>query len=126
MSQWTADGARIYLQIRSTLWIIGLSEIGMSKRTDTIRQTVSAALAKGGADKSTEVTLGSDILQRMDSLGLMIAFADIQDSLGLKFEPEQLMQLFLCQSIDDMVAVIEEILVSRSESGCLRESQAVD
>lgn len=80
----------------------------MSKRTDAITQTVVAALSTAGGDQSTDMRHESGVLQRMDSLGLMIAFAEIQEVLGLKFEPEQLVRLFLSQSIQDMVAVIEE------------------
>src|SRR5581483_5243435 len=81
----------------------------MTQRTESIAEAVVAAVAKAGADEAMEGASGAQILQRMDSLRLMIAFADIQDRLAVKFEPEQLMQLFLCQSVEDIVAVLEEM-----------------
>lgn len=82
----------------------------MSKRTDAITQTVIAAIGNAAGDQSMDMRCESGMLQRMDSLRLMIAFAEIQDVLGLELEPEQLMQLFLSQSIEDMVVVIGDAL----------------
>src|SRR5579859_2120474 len=80
----------------------------MTKSTDAIAEAVVGALTRASAGKSIEGACGAEVLQGMDSFRLMIAFADIQDQLGVRFESEQVMQLFLCQSIEDMVAVLEE------------------
>jgi hypothetical protein len=83
----------------------------MSERTDTITQVVIAAIANATGEQSAAVGCASETLRRMDSLALLMACAQIQEALGRKFAPEQLMQLFLSQSIADMVAVIEMTLV---------------
>lgn len=82
----------------------------MSKRRDSIADTVvSAVNGAATADRSAQPTRGSEILQQLDSLELMMALAEIQGILGLKFEPEHLLELFMCQSLEEMVGVVEVI-----------------
>lgn len=82
----------------------------LSVVTDAVTNAVTKASTSGS---SSDTTAGAEALQQMDSLGLMIAFADIQGALGMEFEPEHLMQLFLCRSIEEMVAVISQITASK-------------
>jgi hypothetical protein len=80
----------------------------MATSTDQITEAIVSAVGKAGPSGSLRAAHGAELLQRMDSLELMIAFADIQGTLGLEFEPEHLLQLFLCQSIEEMVSVISQ------------------
>jgi amino acid adenylation domain-containing protein/non-ribosomal peptide synthase protein (TIGR01720 family) len=96
----------------------------MAKSTEAIAAVVVAAITEVGADESIEGVCGAEILQRMDSLRLMMAFADIQDRLGVKFEPQQLIQLFLCQSVESMVAVLEGINSKEERVASLEQPSA--
>lgn len=79
------------------------------KSTDVIAEAVMAAISKASPEGTPEAARGSEMLQRLDSLGRMIAFADIQAALGLEFEPEHMMQLFLCPTVEEMVVLISDI-----------------
>ena len=98
----------------------------MTKRTDAMAEAVVAAITKSSADESIEGACGAEMLQRMDSLRRMIAFAYIQDALGVRFEPKQIMQLFLCQSIEDMVAVLEGIGSEEGRDESLEQPSALE
>src|SRR3954453_6721035 len=100
---------QIFGRTTTTRMIVGVPQGGnMSIGTQAITAAVVAAVSKASLEKSIEAAHGSEALQRLDSLGLMIAFADIQATLGLRFEPEHLMQLFLCPSIEEMVIGISK------------------
>jgi acyl carrier protein len=81
----------------------------MSMSTETITTAIITAVGKGETAPTSAAAYRSEMLQGVDSLGLMIVFADVQDALGIEFEPEHLMQLFLCPTIEDMALLIAGI-----------------
>jgi acyl carrier protein len=93
----------------------------MSKRTDTIAEAVKDALTKVSSEEgSPEATHDSEqMLQGLDSLGLMLAMADIQATLQLEFEPEQLVQLFQCRTIEALTVLISRICADANRDGQL-------
>jgi acyl carrier protein len=87
----------------------------MSMSTETIAAAIITAVGStAGSVPPSAQAQRSEMLQGVDSLGLMMVFADVQDALGVEFEPEHLMQLFLCPTIEAMAMVIAGIRATDS------------
>jgi acyl carrier protein len=78
----------------------------MLQRTPFLEQTVLAAMSAASVDKAVSITLDTTVLEVVDSLGLFIALTDIQDGMGLTLEPAEILRLFRCRSIADIIQTL--------------------
>jgi acyl carrier protein len=74
----------------------------------SLEQTVLAAIDAASIDKTVPVTPATEVLTVIDSLGFFTALTAIQEAMGLAFEPQQLLQLFRCRSVGDLIDVLAE------------------
>ncbi len=68
-------------------------------------EAITAASSAGAI-----LTRDTEVFQVVDSLGLVTALANIQAALHLLLEPEQLIGIYACRSIGDLVLTLESAL----------------
>jgi hypothetical protein len=88
-----------------------LNQVGCRVLPDklVIEQIVIEAIT-AASTAGAIVTRDTEVFQVVDSLGLMTALANIQAALQLLLEPEQLIGIYACRSIGDLVLTLEGAL----------------
>jgi acyl carrier protein len=66
-----------------------------------IIEAITAASTAGAI-----LTLDTEVFQVVDSLGLVTALANIQAALQVSLGPEQLIEIYACRSIGDLVLTL--------------------
>jgi acyl carrier protein len=79
-----------------------------------VEQVVIDAL-RASSDKSAPVSRETDVLQVVDSLGLMMSVANIQTALNIKLEPREVIGVLQSRSVADLGLVLITALKSRGE-----------
>lgn len=74
-----------------------------------IEQIVIEAIT-AASTASAILTCETEVFQVVDSLGLVTALANIQAALQLSLEPEQLIGIYACRSVGDLVLTLEVAL----------------
>lgn len=83
--------------------------------TETLERIVIDALSTVSADAAT-ATRETEVLQLVDSLGLIVALANVQEALGVSLEPDEIIHVFQCRSIADVALVLQAALSARLTS----------
>jgi acyl carrier protein len=79
-----------------------------------VEQVVIDAVLVASPDKSVRVSRDTDVLQVVDSLGLMMSLVDIQAALNFRLEPKELIAALQAHSVADLALVITMALGARS------------
>jgi acyl carrier protein len=87
---------------------------GMPVSAAAIEQVVIHALRAASTDKSAQVSGSTEVLQVVDSLGLMMGLANIQAALNLKLEPRETIEVLQARSVADVAVALEKALGLRS------------
>jgi len=82
----------------------------MSMSAAAVEQVVIDALLAASSDTPAQVSRETEVLQLVDSLGLMMSLANIQTSLNIKLEPKQIIGLLRARSIADLALVLTAAL----------------
>lgn len=80
--------------------------------TETLERIVIDALSAVSVDAAT-ATRDTELLQLVDSLGLVMALANVQEALGVALEPDEIIDVFQCRSIADVATVLQTALKTR-------------
>lgn len=80
--------------------------------TETLERIVIDALSAVSVDAAT-ATRDTELLQLVDSLGLVMALANVQEALGVALEPDEIIDVFQCRSITDVATVLQTALKTR-------------
>jgi acyl carrier protein len=86
---------------------------GMTMSAAAIEQVIIEALLAASSDRSVPVSRDTDVLQVVDSLGLMMGLADIQTKLNIRLEPQELIAAFQARSIADVAVALTTVLAAR-------------
>ena len=80
----------------------------MSETRSTIERVVIATVAARCVDRPIDVSVETEVLSVLDSMGMMSALVEFQDALQLELEPEAIIRIFKCRRIGEIVEVLEE------------------
>jgi len=83
--------------------------------TEALERIVIDALSAVSADAAS-ATRDSEVQQLVDSLGLVIALANIQDALDVALEPDEIVGVLGCRTIADVALVLQAALTARLTS----------
>lgn len=86
--------------------------MGLAADIETLERILIDALSAVGAD-TVATTRDSDISHLVDSLGLVMALANLQDALGFTLEPDEIIDVFQCRAIADVVEVLRAAQATR-------------
>jgi acyl carrier protein len=86
---------------------------GMTMSAAAIEQVIIEALLAASSDRSVPVSRDTDVLQVVDSLGLMMSLADIQTKLNIRLEPQELIDALQARSIADVAVALTTALAAR-------------
>ena len=81
-------------------------EHGVPGHTESIEALIIRILG-GTFDPPDPVTKNTALLDLMDSIGMVIAMAEIQDTLQVSLEPCSLIEAFQCATVADLAAIFE-------------------
>lgn len=87
---------------------------GMPVSAAAIEQVVIQALRAASSDKSAQVSATTEVLQVVDSLGLMMGLANIQAALNIKLEPREIIEVLQARSVADIALALAKALSARS------------
>jgi acyl carrier protein len=90
------------------------AESGMPVSPAAIEQLVIQALRAASSDKSVQVSATTEVLQVVDSLGLMMGLANIQAALNIKLEPREIIEVLQARSVADIALALAKALGARS------------
>lgn len=80
--------------------------------TETLERIVIDALSTVSADAAT-ASRDTELLQLVDSLGLVMALASVQEALDVALEPDEIIDVFQCRTIADVAIVLQTALTTR-------------
>jgi acyl carrier protein len=86
---------------------------GMTMSAAGIEQVVVEALSAASSDRSVPLSRDTEVLQVVDSLGLMMSLADIQTKLNIRLEPQELIDALQARSIADLAVGLTTVLAAR-------------
>lgn len=86
-----------------------------SADTEALERIVVDALSAVSADAAT-ATRETEVLQLVDSLGLVMALSNVQEALDVALDPDEIIEVFQCRSIADVAVVLQAALSSRLTS----------
>jgi acyl carrier protein len=86
-----------------------------STDTEALERIIIDALAAVSVEAAT-ATRESEVLQLVDSMGLVMALANVQEALDVSLEPDEIIQVFQCRSIADVAVVLQAVLSARVTS----------
>ncbi len=86
---------------------------GAEVSSTAVEHVVIDALCAASPDKSVPITRETDVLQVVDSLGLMMGLANIQTALNIKLEPREIIGVLQSRSIADLASVLVTALKAR-------------
>ncbi len=78
-----------------------------------LEQVVIDAMLAASPDKSIPVSRDTEVLQVLDSLGLMMSLVDIQTALNIRLEPKELIGALQARSIADLALELTMALGAR-------------
>jgi acyl carrier protein len=78
-----------------------------------VDQVVIEAMFAASHDKSVNVTRETELLEVVDSLGLMMGLTNIQAALNIRLEPRELIGALQARSIADLSLVLSTALAAR-------------
>lgn len=82
---------------------------------EALERIIIDALSAVSVEAAT-ATRESEVLQLVDSLGLVMALANVQEALDVSLEPDEIIQVFQCRSIADVALVLQAVLSARVTS----------
>jgi acyl carrier protein len=82
-------------------------EATMTERRPSIERAVIAAMTAWRIDPQIDVTTSTEVLTVLDSMGMLSAVLEFQEALQLHLEPEEVVGIFKCRSVGDIVAALE-------------------
>lgn len=71
------------------------------------------AMLAASPDKPARVSRDTEVLQVVDSLGLMLSLANIQAVLNITLEPKEIIGALQARSIADLALVLSPVLEAR-------------
>lgn len=80
--------------------------------TGTLERIVIDALSTVSADAAT-ASRDTELLQLVDSLGLVMALASVQEALDVALEPDEIIDVFQCRTIAEVATVLQTALKTR-------------
>jgi acyl carrier protein len=78
-----------------------------------IEQAVLEAIGAASTASPAPIDGATQILDVLDSLGLVITMAKVQSTLQLTLDPEHMVEIFSCRSVAELVGVIERVAAER-------------
>lgn len=82
---------------------------------EALERIIIDALSAVSVEAAT-ATRESEVLQLVDSMGLVMALANVQESLDVSLDPDEIIQVFQCRSIADVAVVLQTVLSARLTS----------
>lgn len=72
---------------------------------DAIERVVIDTFSATCPERSA-VTGDTEVLQLVDSIGLVIALAEVQDALGIELDPHEIIEVFYCRTLRDVAIAL--------------------
>lgn len=88
--------------------------LGIPIATAAVEQMVIDAMLAASSDKSFPVSRDTEVLQVVDSLGLMMSLAKIQTALHITLEPRELIGVLQARSVADVALVLTKAVGARN------------
>lgn len=79
----------------------------------SVEQVVIEAMCAASADKTVPVCADTEVLQIVDSLGLMMSLAKIQAALNFRLEPKEIIGVLQARSIRDVTLALTRAVEAR-------------
>lgn len=79
---------------------------------DAIKRIVIDTFSATCPDPSA-VTVDTEVLQLVDSIGLVIALAEVQDALAIELEPHEIIEVFHCRTLGDVASALHASRMAR-------------
>lgn len=79
----------------------------------SVEQVVFEAMCAASADKAVRVCADTEVLQIVDSLGLMMSLANIQAALNVRLEPKEIIGVLQARSIRDVTLALTRAMETR-------------
>jgi acyl carrier protein len=86
---------------------------GVLPSAAAIEQVVLDAMVAASADKAVPLSAETDVLEIVDSLGLMMALANIQKALNISLNPKEIIAALQARSISELALVLEAAVRAR-------------
>ncbi len=83
-----------------------------STDTEALERIIIDALSAVSVDAAT-ATGESELSQLVDSMGLVMALANVQEALDVSLEPDEIINVFQCRSIADVALLLQAALLAR-------------
>jgi acyl carrier protein len=81
----------------------------MPDSREATERVVIGAIRAAVASLPGELTGATEVLGVVDSLGLMTALAEVQESLEVVLEPQHLISIFECRTIAEIAAFLQTV-----------------
>jgi acyl carrier protein len=79
---------------------------GVPPSAAAVEQAVIDAIRAASPDSSVPISRDTEVLQVVDSLGLMVSLAKIQAALQIKLEPTEVIGVLRSRSVADITQVL--------------------